>query len=82
MIAAFQIPNKEVLSLINEGRKVEAIKVWRDQDHRLSNGVRVRPRLKRCMDMLRAVNAGYADFPLVIPMDGYVLRPSVEQDRA
>ena len=81
MIAAFQIPNEEVLSLISEGKKIEAIKVWRDQDHRLLNGVRVRPRLQRCMDMLRAVNAGYGDFPLVIPMDGYVLRPSVEQDQ-
>lgn len=82
MIASFQIPNQEVLSLIRVGKKIEAIKVWRNQDHRLLNGVRVRPRLQRCMDMIRAVEAGFEDIPLVIPVDGYVYRPSVEQDQA
>lgn len=79
MIAAFQIPNQKVVSLIGQNKKVEAIKVWRSQDHRLLNGVRVCPRLQRCMDMIRAVEAGFGDIPLVIPADGYVLRPSVHQ---
>ena len=79
MIAAFQIPNQEVCDLIRQNKKVEAIKVWRSQDHRLLNGVRVCPRLQRCMDMVRAVEAGFGDIPLVIPVDGYVLRPNVHQ---
>ena len=79
MIAAFQTPNQKVIGLIRQGKKVEAIKVWRSQDHRLLNGVRVCPRLQRCMDMIRAVEAGFEDIPLVIPVDGYVLRPSVHQ---
>ena len=79
MIASFQIPNQKVIDLIRQNKKVEAIKVWRSQDHRLLNGVRVCPRLQRCMDMIRAVEAGLEDIPLVIPVDGYVLRPSVHQ---
>ena len=72
--ATFEIPNQKVLSLIAGGQKVKAIKEWQSQDHRLLNGVRVRPRLKRCMDMVRAVEAGFGDIPLCIPMDGYVRR--------
>ena len=78
--ATFEIPNQKVLSLIASGKKIEAIKVWRNQDHRLLNGVRVCPRLQRCMDMVRAVEAGFGDIPLCIPADGYVHRPSVHQD--
>lgn len=79
MIAAFQIPSQEVCDLISQNKKVKAIKVWRSQDHRLVNGVRVQPCLQRCMDMIRAVEAGFGDIPLVIPADGYVLRPSIQQ---
>jgi len=74
MIAAFQIPNQEVRNLIEQGQKVQAIKVWQGQDHKLLNGVRVRPRLQRCMDMIRAVESGFWDIPLCIPVDGYVLK--------
>lgn len=79
MIAAFQIPSKEVVSLIHQGDKIKAIKVWQSQDHRLTNGVRVRPRLKRCMDMIRAVEMGFFDIPLCIPVDGYTVRPNQEE---
>ena len=72
MIARFQVPNAEVISLIRKGDRVKAIKVWQGQDHRLTNGVRVRPRLQRCMDMVRAVQMGLGDIPMVIPFDGYV----------
>ena len=75
MIAAFQIPSQEVRNLIEQGQKVQAIKVWRGQDHKLLNGVRVRPRLQRCMDMIRAVESGFWDIPLCIPVDGYTVRP-------
>jgi hypothetical protein len=74
MIAAFQIPNQEVRTLIEQGQKVRAIKVWQGQDHKLLNGVRVRPRLQRCMDMIRAVESGFWDIPLCIPVDGYTVR--------
>ena len=79
MIASFQIPNQKVIDLIRQNKKVEAIKVWRSQDHRLLNGVRVCPRLQCCMNMVRGVEAGFGDIPIVIPVDGYVLRPSVHQ---
>ena len=74
MIAAFQIPNQEVRTLIWNGQKVKAIKAWQGQDHKLLNGVRVRPRLPRCMDMIRAVEFGFWDIPLCIPVDGYTVR--------
>ena len=79
MIASFQIPNQKVIDLIRQNKKVEALKVWRSQDHRLLNGVRVCPRLQCCMNMVRGVEAGFGDIPIVIPVDGYVLRPSVHQ---
>ena len=79
MIASFQIPNQNVLDLIFQNKKVTAIKAWRSQDHKLLNGVRVRPRLKECMAMIRCVEAGLSEFPMAIPMDGYVLRPSIHQ---
>jgi len=73
MIAAFQIPNPIVRQLIEQGEKVKAIKVWQGQDHKLLNGVRVRPRLQRCMMMIRAVEMGFWDIPLCIPVDGYTV---------
>jgi len=79
MVASFQIPSQKVIDLIRQNKKVEAIKVWRSQDHRLLNGVRVCPRLQCCMNMVRGVEAGFGDIPIVIPVDGYVLRPSVHQ---
>jgi len=80
MIAAFQIPNQEVLALIEQGQKVKAIKVWQEQPHKLLNGVRVRPRLQRCMDMVRAVEMGFWDIPLCIPVDGYTVCPRTAGD--
>ena len=73
MVARFEIPSDEVVALIHQGNKVKAIKVWQSQDHRLGNGVRVRPRLQRCMDMIRAVQMGFGNIPLAIPFDGYVI---------
>jgi len=80
MIAAFQIPNPIVRQLIEQGEKVKAIKVWQGQDHKLLNGVRVRPRLQRCMDMVRAVEMGFWDIPLCIPVDGYTVCPRIAGD--
>jgi hypothetical protein len=80
MFAVFQIPNQEVLALIEQGQKVKAIKVWQGQDHKLLNGVRVRPRLQRCMDMIRAVELGFWDIPLCIPVDGYTVCPRIAGD--
>jgi len=73
MTAAFQIPNPMVLQLIEQGDTIAAIKVWQGQDHKLLNGVRVRPRLQRCMDMVRAVEFGWGGIPLCIPVDGYTV---------
>jgi hypothetical protein len=73
MFAVFQVPNPIVFQLIEQGQKIQAIKVWQGQDHTLLNGVRVRPRLQRCMDMVRAVEMGFGDIPLCIPVDGYTI---------
>ncbi len=79
MVARFQVPNAEVISLIHKGDRVKAIKVWQGQDHRLTNGVRVRPRLQRCMDMIRCVVMGFSDFPMCIPVDGYTIKTNQEE---
>ena len=71
-IATFQTPNEEVLNLIADGKKVQACKAWRNQEHKLLDGTRVKPTLSCCMNMIRAVEAGVWRVPLAIPTDGYV----------
>ena len=73
-LASFEIPNAEVLNLIARGKKFQAIKAWRSQDHKLSNGIRVCPRLKVCVDMLKVVELGLESFPIAISLGGYTVR--------
>ena len=73
-LAVFEIPNKVVRDLVAEGKRVDAIKERRKQDHRLLSGVQVKPRLRECTSMVYLVENNLWGMPMCIPADGYVLK--------
>ena len=75
-IATFAIPNHVVRTHIIKGRRIDAIREWRAQNHELGNGVGVVPNLAMCTMVTRhwMANPDWMDIPLAICEGDYHIR--------